>query len=271
MSSIYDSSENSGENINQPLLRELIAKHFNLGEVAVLCFDLKVDYEDLDGENKAGKTMSLVSYFRRRNSLKKLIDKCHKERPQINWDVVIEQPESIQIPVKTNKIFVTKKLNELCHLLEESYATYISQNLQRDRLYGMLHQNHEIPNYRGFNDLFYQLRDQMRKEERELFQIIRGTTELSIFRNNERVREWIDENPLFQFLPEETPSSYKLEEDILQLKIHFNSWFPKYYNVFKNDKKESLVYLNDEFEQGIGFPKTLMQSVLNVISELASE
>ena len=135
----------------------------------------------------------------------------------------------------------------------------------------MLHENHVLPDYKGFNNLFYKLCDDMTKEEKDLFLIIRGTTERSIFQYNEKLQSWLENNSLYQFLPESTPLVAKLEEDILQLKIHFNSWFPKYYNVFLNDRKESLVYLDDEYRLGIGFPKTLQQSVNDVIGELEAQ
>lgn len=267
-----NASEISDENINNPLLRDLIAKYFDLEEIKVLCFDLNVDYEELKGENKAGKTMSLVLYFNRRSKLFSLIQKCKEERPLVNWDAVKVQAETRDEPVsKANKALAINKLKELNHLLKESEATYFNQSEQRNRLFGMLYRNHELPEYQGFNNLFYQLHEDMTKEERELFLIIRGTTKGSIFRNNEKLQTWVENNPIYQFLSESTPSVTKLEEDILQLKIHFNSWFPKYLNVFMNDKKESLVYLDDEYRQGIGFPKTLQSSLNKVISELSTE
>ena len=264
--------ENSSEPVNKPLLRELIAKHFDLEEIKVLCFDLNVDYEDLTGEKKAGKTMSLVLYFDRRDNLSGLIQKLRKERPRVDWDLVEHPTGSAEVSLsKTNKAAAIGKLKELNYLLKESEVTYLMQNRQRNRLFALLHRNHELPEYKGFNNLFYQLYDDMTKEEKELFLIIRGTTERSIFQYNEKLHNWLENNPLYQFLPESTPLVAKLEEDLLQLKIHFNSWFPKYHHVFRNDKKESFVYLDDEFRLGTGFPKTLRQSVNNVIGELEAQ
>lgn len=262
---------NSDENINKPLLRELIAKHFNLDEIRMLCFNLNIDYEDLSGDNKAGKTMSLVLYFNRRKDLSGLIQKLREERPRVDWDVIEGQPEPPEESLsRAKKAAAVGKLKELSYLLKESEATYLTQSVQRNRLFGLLHRNHALPEYVGFNNLFYQLYDDMAKEEKELFLIVRGTTEGGIFRNNEKLQTWVENNPIYQFLPESTPFVAKLEEDLLQLKIHFNSWFPKYHNVFQNDKKESLVYLDDEYRQGVGFPKTLYQSVVDVLRELES-
>ncbi len=264
--------ESSSESVNKPLLRQLIANHFDLEEIKMLCFDLNVDYENLTGDNKAGKTMSLVLYFNRRDNLFGLIQKLREERPRVDWDMVEGHTESMEVSLsKADKAVAVGKLKELAHLLKVSEVTYLTQTGQRNRLFGMLYRNHELPEYKGFNNLFYQLYDDMTKEEKELFLIIRGTTERSIFQYNEKLQNWLENNPLYQFLPESTPLVAKLEEDLLQLKIHFNSWFPKYYHVFLNDKKESLVYLDDEYRQGTGFPKTLQQSVGNVISELEAQ
>jgi hypothetical protein len=264
--------ENSRESVNKPLLRELITKHFDLEEIKMLCFELNLDYEDLTGDNKAGKTMSLVLYFNRRNNLFDLIQKLRKERPRVDWDAVERPPESAApFMSKANKAVAIGKLKELSHLLKESTATYLTQTGQRNRLFTTLHRNHVLPDYKGFNNLFYKLYDDMTKEEKDLFLIIRGTTERSIFQYNEKLQSWLENNSLYQFLPESTPLVAKPEEDLLQLKIHFNSWFPKYYNVFLNDRKESLVYLDDEYRLGIGFPKTLQQSVNDVIGELEAQ
>lgn len=135
----------------------------------------------------------------------------------------------------------------------------------------MLIKNHPTPPYKGYNDLFSQLYIQMNTEEMELFRIIRGITEESIFRLNNKLQTWVENNPIYKILPTPTPSTDMLEEELLQLKIHFNSWFPKYFSVFLDDEKQALVYLNDEKKQGSKFPRHLKPVITQVIGELERE
>jgi len=272
MSQILQQQEDPDERINQPRLREYIARYFDLSELKELCFDLGVDYDELSGDNKAGKIIALVSYLYRRGRLSELLQKCMQERPGVDWS-------ETEIPAdpspKTLSAHETReaigKLKELQMILAESWATYLTQNSQRNRLYDMLHSNHPIPPYDGYNELFHKLYDQMNKEEMELFQIIRGTTKGSIFRVNEKLRGWADNNPVYRLLPKSTPSRDRLEEELLQLKIHFNSWFPKYEFVFLKDERQSLVYLDDEHRQGVGFPHHLEEVVEQFIGELEAQ
>ena len=263
----------TNEAVNKPLLRELIARHFSLTEISLLCFELNLDYEDLSGDNKAGKTMALVLHFSRRKQLDNLIAACQQQRPQIDWRQVYQPAETAVSPPPSadrQRETAVQALTQFNHLLEESFAIYLTQNRQRNRLSALLHQNHDLPAYQGYNDLFYQMHDQMSREERRLFQIIRGTTERSIFASNEKLRDWAEAHPIYQLLPQETAVTKQLEEDLLQLKIHFSSWFAKYHNVFLPDPKESLVYLDDEFREGTGFPKRLQRSVTQTLDELAN-
>lgn len=123
----------------------------------------------------------------------------------------------------------------------------------------------------GYNDIFAQYYDQMNKEELELFHLIRGMTKLSIKNVNENMQKWLQDHPVYQLFPKPTPSTEILEENLLQLKIHLNMWFPKYIAVFLKDEKQSLVYLNDEKRQGIGFPKEIEQVVTQAIHELKTQ
>jgi hypothetical protein len=257
------------EGINQPKLREYIAAYFDLEELKLLCFDLDIDYENIVGDTKAGKTMALVSYCARRGELWDLVQKCGEKRPRVDWNAVTTTAESSPMALSDDeRERAIDKLKELKTLLDESWATFVTQGQQRNRLSDMLLSNHPIPSHKGYNDLFYQLHDDMNQEEKELFQIIRGTTMGSVYRVNEKLRKWADDNPVYRLLPKSTPSRDRLEEELLQLKVHFGSWFSKYELVFLKDERQSLVYLADERRQGIGFPKQLGSVVDQTISEL---
>lgn len=67
--------------IDQKRLRSLITKHFELGDIRTMAFDLKFDYESLKGDTKDERIVSLIEYFDKRGHLSELIQYCQTERP----------------------------------------------------------------------------------------------------------------------------------------------------------------------------------------------
>ena len=60
---------------------ETILEEFNLSELKELCTYLRVNYEDLPGEERKSKVRELVAYFERRKALPKLVEGIKKRRP----------------------------------------------------------------------------------------------------------------------------------------------------------------------------------------------
>jgi formylglycine-generating enzyme required for sulfatase activity len=71
----------SEQAIDRVKLRERITSCFDEEELRTLCFDLKVDYDDLRGEGRAGKARELVTYFERRGRISELVAYCRRVRP----------------------------------------------------------------------------------------------------------------------------------------------------------------------------------------------
>ncbi len=67
-------------------LRMMIDQCFNKSELQTLCFDLTVDYDILNGENKSDKARELVAYFQRRGAICDLVAKCQELRPNVSWE-----------------------------------------------------------------------------------------------------------------------------------------------------------------------------------------
>jgi hypothetical protein len=67
-------------------LRMMIDEHFNKSELQTLCFDMDVDYDGLNGENKSDKARELVAYFHRRGTIRDLVAKCRKLRSNVSWE-----------------------------------------------------------------------------------------------------------------------------------------------------------------------------------------
>jgi hypothetical protein len=66
-------------------LRKLLIRCFDVAELRVLCFDLDVDYEELEGLKKTTKVQDLISYLQRRDELYLLIGEARARRPKVNW------------------------------------------------------------------------------------------------------------------------------------------------------------------------------------------
>jgi hypothetical protein len=71
--------------IDRRALREGIIASYNLEELRTVCYDLAIDYEDLSGENKSNKVISLIEYVWRRGRLDALLDYCRRDRPLYPW------------------------------------------------------------------------------------------------------------------------------------------------------------------------------------------
>ena len=68
--------------------RELFAKIyrlFSLSELEQICFDLGVDYEDIEGDARIDRARNLVRYFDRRGRLAELEAHCKAMR-STNWE-----------------------------------------------------------------------------------------------------------------------------------------------------------------------------------------
>ncbi len=70
------------------IIRDALVNYFSLGELRTLCFDLGIDYEDLEGSNKQGKTLALVQYAQRHNRYSELVNAVRQARPHLNLDVL---------------------------------------------------------------------------------------------------------------------------------------------------------------------------------------
>ncbi len=66
-------------------LRHGLVEHFDLSEFRVLCADLDVNYDVLDGEGLDDKAVDLVDYMDRRGRIEDLVAACRKNRPNASW------------------------------------------------------------------------------------------------------------------------------------------------------------------------------------------
>ena len=66
-------------------LRDYITKHFDKGELQTMCFDLGVNYDDLDGDGLSDKARELVLLMNRNGRCDELFDYCKQNRPNVSF------------------------------------------------------------------------------------------------------------------------------------------------------------------------------------------
>lgn len=69
----------------QLLIFNILRKGFNSSELADLAFDLGIEYENLEGQDKSDKARELINYAVRHRLVTELIDVIQRWRPDIEW------------------------------------------------------------------------------------------------------------------------------------------------------------------------------------------
>jgi hypothetical protein len=86
---LQTSTDISGQEIqnshNRNALRTLMMKVFDASDIRTLCFDLEIDYENLQGNKKVDKIRELIHYCERSGIIESLIGTCREERPKSVW------------------------------------------------------------------------------------------------------------------------------------------------------------------------------------------
>jgi hypothetical protein len=83
--------------------QDLLVEFRNDGELCDLCFDMNMDYEGLNGENKADKARELIAFCERRQVIADLVARCRELRPNTSWegeyelaqDLLLSKPKSV--------------------------------------------------------------------------------------------------------------------------------------------------------------------------------
>lgn len=99
---IHPSLQAASQNLSSPLLLQVdqeilqanIQRHFSLAELQALCFDLKIDFNALDGRGVANKIRELVIYCVRNRRLSSLLQELSKRKPSVSWEDNIVQPSA---------------------------------------------------------------------------------------------------------------------------------------------------------------------------------
>lgn len=75
----------SSKKIDLVALQKNIGTYFNLGEIQLLCFQLNIEYENIEGSTRTEKSMMLIQYCKRHGLLHELVTLCQRNRPHLDW------------------------------------------------------------------------------------------------------------------------------------------------------------------------------------------
>jgi hypothetical protein len=73
------------------LLRQGLVRHFNEEGLRTLCFDLRIDYDDLTGRGKESLARELVAYCERHDCIFDLIEVAQRLNPNVSWGDAVDQ------------------------------------------------------------------------------------------------------------------------------------------------------------------------------------
>lgn len=128
-------------------LRQMINNNFNLDELQMLCFDLNIAYDDLQGKSKPEKIRELIIYCERRELLPELVRLCQELRPNADWPVfetAVSQPEPAEpaynlreLSQIIDKLFDLQELKMLCFDLAIDYDELLGKS-KREKIYELI-------------------------------------------------------------------------------------------------------------------------------------
>lgn len=78
-----ESGPPAGVGLDHVRLREALEDHFGERDLRTVCFDLEIDYDDLEGEGRADRARQLIIHLRRHNRLAELYSWIERHRPEI--------------------------------------------------------------------------------------------------------------------------------------------------------------------------------------------
>lgn len=80
--------------VDQEILQANIQRHFSTAELQALCFELKIDFNALEGQGMPNKARELVAYCVRNRRMSSFLQELSKRKPSVSWEDNILQPSA---------------------------------------------------------------------------------------------------------------------------------------------------------------------------------
>jgi Effector-associated domain 7 len=169
---IVDGNEEKSVDLRK-LLRAIIDS-FSENDLRDLCFELRLDYENLPGQAKKDKARELVIHFDRRNRINVLVTAFREARPkvkleEIELDELDEDPSHARIDVgsanilspqdKSNTVIASKSFSAIVRMLSRADVRTAVVTFQTD-FQAASQQIDQMNDYKQVHDLFQVLETQ---------------------------------------------------------------------------------------------------------------
>jgi hypothetical protein len=168
---------------------------------------------------------------------------------------------------RARKAALQAQLLRLQALLKASRAAFQVQAEVRNRLASYLTKRlqSDLPQHKGYEELFSALHDRMTPGERSLHEIIRAYTEFALRPINQAMLDWLDADVHYRGLTRGRGAEIGLPSQLNALDVHLRLWLAKYEVWLPNHPQHALVYLEDEDRHGVGFPSGLDETVADLV------
>jgi hypothetical protein len=159
-----------------PALREQIIATYSENELKDLCFNMEVDYDIIEGADKAAKARELLTYLHRRDRVAELILHCMTERPKRDWNLVKTQKEqseefrnTLGLGVEIRNRYLDRKYEIYCSVWNSLYALKeagdaLWESASRENIANFASLLRQARNNLGVNALFFDKEDYMSLE-----------------------------------------------------------------------------------------------------------
>jgi hypothetical protein len=163
------------------------------------------------------------------------------------------------------------RLVALYSLLRAGEVAFLIQEGHRDELTASIQARDPVTVnsliVKGYDHLFARAYPGMTQDEKELHEIIRTITENTIRPINELLLQWVREDDYFKAQAWGHGPKAELATNLSLLEAHLLLWFAKYKVWIPDQPTHALVYLADEKNHGVGFPKGLQPVVESILKK----
>jgi hypothetical protein len=161
------------------------------------------------------------------------------------------------------------RLQSLAALLRTSGSIFEAQAEQRNRLHSLVREKPEVKAVaeQGYEAIFASAYGTFTDAEKELHGLIRSMTVNAVRPVNSALSSWLDEDSYFKTVTAPLKDAEKLSRWLHQLELHLTLWHAKY-DYWMEDPRHSLVYLGDEADHGVPFPRGIEKVVDEALREL---
>jgi hypothetical protein len=158
-------------------------------------------------------------------------------------------------------------LVRLGSLLRASGVAFEIQNELAQRLLEAIQTAHpDVNPVGGYEKVISRAYPTLSEDERELHTIVRGYTINALRPTNEKILDWVRDDTYFKAGKRKGKLEGELAQKLAHLETHLLLWLAKYEAWIPNDPHHALVYLADEQEHGLGFPKSIDTTIAQLLA-----